>query len=82
MWIRIDLMRIRDPAFFLIADPDPDPVLNPGFRWPKIEKKFTAEKNGYFFAKKLQFSYHKASIKDAHAKGEALKKKNIQHFKK
>jgi hypothetical protein len=20
-----------DPAFFIIADPDPDPVLNPGF---------------------------------------------------
>jgi hypothetical protein len=39
-----------DPSFFLIADPDP--VLNPGFRWPKIEeKKFTGEKNGYFFDK-------------------------------
>jgi hypothetical protein len=35
-------------------------------------KKFTAEKNGYFFDKKLQFSYHKASIKDAQAKGEAI----------
>jgi hypothetical protein len=39
-------------------------------------KKFTAEKNGYFFDKKLQFSYHKASIKDAQAKGEALKKEH------
>ncbi len=29
-----------DPAFFLVADPDPDPVLDPGFWWPKIGKKF------------------------------------------
>ncbi len=41
-----------DPAF-LIADPDP--VLNPGFWWPKI-KKITAEKI-IFSKKKLQFSY-------------------------
>jgi hypothetical protein len=31
LWIRIDLMRDPDPAFFLIAHPDSDPVLNPGF---------------------------------------------------
>jgi hypothetical protein len=38
-----------DPASFLIADPDPDPVLNPGFRWPKIrEKKLQLKKMDIF----------------------------------
>jgi hypothetical protein len=42
LWIRIDLMRIRIPHFFLIAnlDPysDPDPVPDPGID----DEKFTA----------------------------------------
>ncbi len=33
---------LRIQHFFLIADPDP--VSNPGFWWPKIGKKITAEK--------------------------------------
>jgi hypothetical protein len=57
-------------GFFLIADPDPVP--NPGLR--KNVKKFTTEKIEYFFEKKLQFSGPKASIMDAQATGEVLKK--------
>jgi hypothetical protein len=42
-----------DPAFFLIANPDPDP----GFDDLKL-KKFSAENfNYYFFDQKLQFTY-------------------------
>jgi hypothetical protein len=39
----------------------------------KIEQKFIAEnKIGYFFDKKLQFSYPLASIKDVQATGDAF----------
>ncbi len=39
-----------DPALFLI--PDPDPVLDPRFLRPKIEKKILSrEKNQYFLIK-------------------------------
>ena len=42
-----------DPAFFLIADPDPDP----GFG-DLILKKITAEKKiNFFLDQKLQFTY-------------------------
>jgi hypothetical protein len=45
-----------DPAFFLIADPDP----GYGSRvwWPKIEKKIMAGKfNFYFLYQNLKFTY-------------------------
>jgi hypothetical protein len=35
-------------------------------------KKFTAEKNGYFFDQKLQFTYPLASTKNFQASGEAF----------
>jgi hypothetical protein len=42
------LDRVVDPRWF---NADPDPVPNPGFWKPKIEKKFTAEKNRIFLIK-------------------------------
>ncbi len=51
------VLRIHDVLSCTVVDPhwlnaDPDPVLNPG-RWPKIEKKFTAEKNWIFVWQKI-----------------------------
>ncbi len=47
-----------EPAFFLIADPDPnadpDPVPELGFWWPKI---YSWKLVLYFFDQKLQFTY-------------------------
>ncbi len=50
-----------DPAFFLIVNPDqdtypdPDPVPNPGFWWPKIgEKNYSWKKVGYLMSNFLQ----------------------------
>ncbi len=38
------------------TDPDPDPIRIQG-KWPKIEKKITAEKKiKFFFDQKLQFT--------------------------
>ncbi len=54
-WFNADPDTDPDPAFFLIADPDS--VLNPEFWWPKIYENLQRKKNGYFFQKKLQFSY-------------------------
>jgi hypothetical protein len=71
---------VVDPHRFN-ADRDPDPVLNPGSMEKNWRKKIYSWKNGYFFDKKLQFSYHKASIKDAQAKGKALKKEHPARLK-
>ncbi len=64
LWIRIgfntDADADTDPAFFVNADPDQDP----GFRWPKLVKKITA--NLYFLIK----SYLR--IKDDQATGEVF----------
>ncbi len=40
-----------DPAFFLIADPDP------GFDDLKLKKNFSWKFNFYFLDQKLQFTY-------------------------
>ncbi len=72
-----------DPDFFLIADldPDPDPVLNPGkFWWPKIKKKFTAQKNYIFLIKKLQ-KIGLQKERTSYRKSLQPSKKNIQNFK-
>ncbi len=74
--------RVSDPDWFN-ADPDlaviliadPDPVLDPGFWWPKIGKNLKLTKKIYFYHKKfaIQYSYSYASIKDAQATEEAFR---------
>ncbi len=59
-----------DPAFFLIADPDPVP--NPGFWSPNIEKKNKAVKLFLCFFGSKQFTYPLAAIKDVQATCEAF----------
>jgi hypothetical protein len=63
-------IRIADPdsgSGSRIRIPDPDP----GFDDLKL-KKITAEKKLIFFYQKLQFTYPRASIKDAQAKGQVF----------
>jgi hypothetical protein len=59
-----------DPAFFLIADPDPVP--NPGFDDEKLEQIYSCKTFLNFLARKLQFTYPYASINDAQATGKAF----------
>ena len=61
-------MRIRNPAFFLIANPAP----NPGFWWPKSEKiqlKFFS----FLLIKNCNLLIPRPSIKDLQAIGEAFR---------
>jgi hypothetical protein len=55
-----------DPAFFLIADPDP------WFDDLKLKKIYSWKFNFYFLDQKLQFTFPLASVKDAQATGEAF----------
>ncbi len=71
-----------DPAFFLIAAPDPDPVLDPGFWWTKIGKKFKAEKKIFFWSKiasYLSLGLYKG--RPSYRRSLQPSKENIQQFK-
>ena len=50
-WFIADPDTDPDPAFFLIADPDP------GFGDLKLKKIYNKKFNFYFFDQKLQISY-------------------------
>ncbi len=55
---------------------------NPGFLWPKIEKKYTAKKNNFFGSRTifyLSLSFSKG--RPGHKRSLLLSKENIQHFK-
>ncbi len=61
---------------------DPDPVPNPGFWWPKLEKNLQLKKIGYFFIKIeiwLSLDLHKG--RTSYRRSLQPSKKNIQHFK-
>ncbi len=85
-WIRISFNADpdQDPAFYVNADPDSNPDLDPG--WKNAEKMYyffdkklqftsmqdvqaTAEKMYYFFDKKLQFT----SMQDVQATRESFR---------
>jgi hypothetical protein len=55
-----------NPAFFIIADPDP------GFDDLNLKKNYRWKFNFYFLYQILQFIYSYAFIKDAQATGEAF----------
>ncbi len=55
-----------DPAFFLIADPDP------GFDDLKLKKNYSWKFNFYFLDQRLPFTYSYASMKHAQATEEAF----------
>ncbi len=64
-----------DPHWFIANQytvPNPDSVPNPGFWWSKIGKIYNCKTFLYFLDRILQFTYPEASIKDAHATGEAF----------
>jgi hypothetical protein len=52
-WFNADSDTDPDPAFFLIADPDPEP----GFDDLKLKKIYIWKFNLYFLDQKLQFTY-------------------------
>jgi hypothetical protein len=71
-WFNADPDRDPDLAFFLIADPHPDP----GFDYLKLKKIYSWKFNFYFLDRKLQFTYsprYRRSLQPS--------KENIQHFK-
>ncbi len=74
-WFNVD--QDKDPAFFIIADPDL--VLDPGFWWPKLKKIESWKK------KKLSNAIYLSPIlyevRPSYRRSLQLSKENIQQFK-
>ncbi len=69
-----------DPAFFLIADPDPVPY--PGFWWPKIGNNLQLEIFKYIFTMNWNFLIPRPPKRTPKLQEKpSTSKENVQHFK-
>jgi len=80
-WFNADRDTDPDPAFFIIADPDP--VLDTGFWWLKIEKNLKLKKIYIFLIKNCNILISRPQIKErqSYRRSLQLSKENIHQFK-